>query len=141
VPTDISFRQVGIVVNPELKNGDTPTETIYNTTDLAYVSYGSQGYTIGESVYQGASLENSNFSAEVCSFDSTNNIIFLINIEGYYQIGEPIYGQSSATTRVLLDYTKTEFDVGSGYLMYYENRTPVQRSPDGNEQLRLLLSF
>jgi hypothetical protein len=141
LPTDIAFRQVGIVVNPELKNGQTPTGTIYNTTDLAYVSYGSQGYTIGESVYQGGSLENSNFSAEVCSFDSTNNIIFLINIEGYYQIGEPIYGQDSATTRVLLDYTKTEFDVGSGYMMYYENRTPVQRSPQGNEQLRLLLSF
>jgi hypothetical protein len=141
VPTDISFRQVGIVVNPELKNGESPTGTIYNTTDLAYVSYGSQGYTIGESVYQGGSLEDSNFSAEVCSFDSTNNIIFLINIEGYYQIGQPIYGQDSATTRVLLDYTKTEFDVGSGYMMYYENRTPVQRSPQGNEQLRLLLSF
>lgn len=141
VPTDISFRQVGIVVNPELKDGTTPTETIYNTTDLAYVSYGTQGYTIGESVYQGPNLADSNFSAEVCSFDSTNNIIYLINIEGYYTIGEPIYGESSSTTRVLLDYTKTTFDVGSGYMMYYENRTPVQRSPEGNEQLRLLLSF
>jgi hypothetical protein len=141
LPTDIAFRQVGIVVNPELKNGTTPTETIYNTTDLAYVSFGTQGYTIGESVYQGQDLENSTFSAEVCSFDSSNNIIFLINIEGYYNIGDPIYGEESSTTRVLLDYTKTDFDVGSGYLMYYENRTPVQRSAEGNEQLRLLLSF
>jgi hypothetical protein len=141
VPTDISFRQLGIIVNPELTDGSTPTGTLYNTTDLAYVSYGSNLYTIGETVYQGSSLANSTFSAEVCSFDSVNNIIYLINIVGTYTTSQPIYGVTSGTTRILLSYTKTDFSVGSGYMMYYENRTPVQRSANGNEQLRLLLSF
>jgi hypothetical protein len=141
VPTDIAFRQLGIVVNPELKDGTTPKELIYNTTDMAYVSYGTLGYTIGETVYQGSDILNPTFNAEVCSFDSTNNIIYLINIEGNYSIGSPVYGESSGTTRVLLDYTKTDFGVGSGHMMYFENRTPIQRSPSGNEQLRLLLSF
>jgi hypothetical protein len=141
IPTDISFRQLGIVVNPELIDGSTPTGTLYNTTDLAYVSFGSDLYTIGERVYQGDSLLNSTYSAEVCSFDSVNNIIYLINIVGTYTIGQPVYAVSSGTTRILLNYTKTDFSVGSGYMMYYENRTPVQRSIDGNEQLRLLLSF
>lgn len=141
VPTDIAFRQLGIVVNPELKDGTTPKELIYNTTDMAYVSYGTLGYTIGETVYQGSDILNPTFNAEVCSFDSTNNIIHMINIEGNYSIGSPVYGESSGTTRVLLDYTKTDFGVGSGHMMYFENRTPIQRSPSGNEQLRLLLSF
>jgi hypothetical protein len=141
VPTDIAFRQLGIVVNPELKDGSTPKELIYNTTDLGYVSYGTLGYTIGEIVYQGTDVANSTFNAEVCSFDSTNNVIHMINIEGNYSIGSPVYGESSGTTRVLLDYTKTDFAVGSGAMMYFENRTPIQRSPNGNEQLRLLLSF
>lgn len=141
IPTDIQFRQLGIVVNPELLDGSVPKETIYNTTDLGYVSYGTLNYTIGETVYQGTSPSNATFTAEVCSFDEINNIIHMINIDGSYEIGKPIYGQSSSTTRVLLDYTKTDFAVGSGYMMYFENRTPIQRSPDGNEQLRLLLSF
>jgi hypothetical protein len=141
VPTDIAFRQLGIVVNPELKDGTTPKELIYNTTDMGYVSYGTLGYTIGETVYQGSDILNPTFNAEVCSFDSTNNVIYMINIEGNYSIGSPVYGESSGTTRVLLDYTKTDFGVGSGHMMYFENRTPIQRSPNGNEQLRLLLSF
>jgi hypothetical protein len=141
IPTDIAFRQLGIVVNPELLDGSVPKETISNTTDLGYVSYGTLNYTIGETVYQGTNLSNATFTAEVCSFDEINNIIHMINIDGSYEIGKPIYGQSSGTTRVLLDYTKTDFAVGSGYMMYFENRTPIQRSPDGNEQLRLLLSF
>lgn len=141
VPTDISFRQLGIIVSPKLKDGSTPTAEIYNTTDLGYVSYGSGHFQIGEIVYQGTDVANSSFNAEVCSFDSTNNVIYLINIVGHQDIGLPIYGETSGTTRVLLDYTTTDFSVGSGYMMYYENRTPIQRSETGNEQLRLLISF
>jgi hypothetical protein len=141
IPSDIAFRQLGVMVNPELNDGTTPTGDVYNLTDLAYVTFGSGAYTVGELIYQGPSLENATFRAEVCSFDPVNNIIYLININGNYQLSQPINGVSSGTTRVLVQYTTTDFKVGSGYIIYYENRTPVQRSADSSEQFRLVLSY
>lgn len=141
VPTDISFRQLGVIVNPELQDGSTPTGTIYNLTDLAYVTFGTGDYTIGEVVYQGATLETATYTAEVCSFDPVNNILYLINIDGTYQLSQPIIGVTSGVTRVLVQYTQTDFNVGSGYVIYYENRTPVQRSENSSEQFRLVLSY
>ena len=141
VPTNVSFRQVGLVVNPLLTDGTVPTGSVYNTSDLATVSFGLGAFTSGETVYQGSSLSNANFTATVCSFDQGNNVVSLINTVGTYALGSALYGVSSGTTRVLLQYIPTAFSVGSGYAMYYENRQPVQRDPNGNEQLRLVLKF
>jgi hypothetical protein len=141
IPTDIAFRQLGIIVNPQLQDGTTPKGDVYNLTDLAYVTFGTGAYTIGETIYQGTTLNNATFKAEVGSFDRINNIIYLININGNYQLSQPIKGVTSGTTRVLVQYSQTDFKVGSGYLIYCENRTPVQRSVNSNEQFRLVLSY
>lgn len=141
VPTDISFRQLGIIVNPSLLDGTTPKGQIYNLTDIVYVTAGADSFEIGETVYQGDNLALATYIAEVCSFDPITNIISLINISGKYKLSDPIYGHTSGTARVLIQYEKTDFAVGSGYMMYYENRTPVQRSENGNEQFRLVLSY
>jgi hypothetical protein len=94
-----------------------------------------------EILYQGATLATSSFTGTVCSFDSTNNVVSLINTEGSYSLSAPVYGNSSGTSRTLLNYSPTSFNVGSGYMMYIENRQPVQRSANGNEQHRLVLRF
>lgn len=141
VPTNISYRQLGIIVNPTLKDGTTPTASIYNTSDLATVSVGSGLFSSGETVYQGASLSTATYTATVCSFDSTNNVISLINTYGTPTLSSAIYGNTSGASRVLLQYNATNFNVGSGYMMYFENRQPIQRSAGGNEQLRLVLRF
>ena len=141
IPTDVSFRQVGVLVNPVLTDGTVPTGSVYNTSDLATVSFGLGTFTTGETVYQGTDVNNPNFTATVCSFDSGNNVVSLINTVGTYNLGGALYGATSVTSRVLLQYTPTGFSVGSGYMMYFENRQPIQRSPNGNEQLRLVLRF
>jgi len=141
VPTDVNFRQVGVVINPVLTDGTIPTASVYNVSDLGTVSFGLGTYQSGETVYQGSDINNANFTATVCSFDSGNNIVSLINTVGTYTLGGALFGNTSGASRVLLNYNPTKFNVGSGYVMYYENREPVQRSPNGNEQLRLVLRF
>jgi hypothetical protein len=141
VPTDVAFRQVGIIVDPVLTDGTLPTASIYNTSDLATVSFGTGVFASGETVYQGTSLSTATFTATACSFDSTNNVISLINTKGTPTLSSAIYGVSSGASRVLLQYNPTKFSIGSGYMMYFENRQPIQRSPNGNEQLRLVLRF
>ena len=56
-------------------------------------------------------------------------------------MGSLVYGYTSGASRVLLSYGEPEFDVGSGYMSYIENREPVQRSPNDNEQIRIILGF
>ena len=143
IPTNISFAQVGMIAQPILSNGNTATAPIYNSCDTVSTSAGLNQYITNpaEIVYQGTSLASATFTATITAHDTTNNIIQLINTNGTYTIGQPIVGATSGTTRVMLTYTPTIFSVGSGYLMYYENRTPVQRSAAGNEQVRLVFKF
>jgi hypothetical protein len=141
IPTDVNYRQLGVLVNPLLNDGTVPTGSVYNTSDLLTVSSGIGSFTSGEILYQGVTLSTATFAGTVCSFDSTNNVVSLINTQGSYSVSTPVYGNSSGTSRTLLNYSPTNFDVGSGYIIYFENRQPVQRSPNGNEQHRLVLRF
>jgi hypothetical protein len=141
LPTDISFRQVGLMVNPLLADGTLPTDFVYGMYDSATVSFGTGNFTSGETVYQGLTLDTATFTATCCSFDTGNNIVSLINTTGDYAIGSLLNGATSGASRVLLSYEPTNFDVGSGYMMYYENRVPVQRSANDNQQIRLVLRF
>lgn len=138
-----TFRQLGIIINPLESDGNTALATVYNTSDIGTVSFGITNYNIGEVVYQSAdsTFENSYFTAIVSNYDSTNNIISLINTVGSYSIGSILNGFSSGSSRILLNYKSSILNPGSGYLMYYENRTPVQRSQNDNQQIRLVLKF
>jgi len=143
VPTDIDYHQVGLVVNPTTRqNSPNPANgIIYSTTTNVVVAPGSDsGYTPDEFIYQGT-LENPSFYATVLSFDAGTNLIKLINTSGVPGNNSPIFGQSSTTTRTLLSYSTPNFAVNSGYMIYVENRSAVQRSTDGIEQFRFVLGF
>ena len=141
IPTNMSYRQVGIINYPVLVSGNTPTSSVYNTADIGTVSFGIGSYLNGETVYQGSTLSTASYSATICSFDTSNNIISLINTVGTPTLGTTINGSSSGASRVLLSYSTPSFDVGSGYISYIENRQPIQRSPNDVEQVRIVLGF
>lgn len=141
VPTNIEFRQIGLLNYCLLKNSSEPGLITYNTTDLATVSFGIGAYESGETVYQGVNYATAGFTATVCSFDSSNNILSLINTVGTPALGTAIDGLTSGASRVLLSYSEPTFDVGSGYMSYIENRSPIQRSPNDNEQIRVIVGF
>lgn len=141
VLSNTSYRQMGIILNPLMNDGSSPTNATYNTSDLAYVSIGTGNYNVGETVYQGTSLNNSTFSGLVAGFDQFNNIISIINISGTYNIGEILTGNLSGTSRILLNYDTPSFLPDSGYILYLENRSPVSRTLQDNEQFRIVLGF
>ena len=143
VPTDIDYHQVGILVNPTTKqsNPNPANGIIYSTTTNMVVAQGSDtGYTPDEFVYQGT-LSNPSFYATVLNFDSNSNLVRLINTTGVPANNSPLIGQTSKTTRTLLSYSTPNFAVHSGYMIYVENRSTVQRSTDGIEQFRFVLGF
>lgn len=143
IPVDIDYRQVGLVVNPTtLSNFPLPaTGNIYKVTTDLVVSSGFGVYTSDEMIYQGGSLSTSTFSATVLSFDPASNIVHLINITGTPTLNAPVFGNSSGTVRTLLSSSSPDFQPFSGYLVYVENRSGVQRSSDGIEQFRFIVGF
>jgi hypothetical protein len=104
------------------------------------VSSGFGKFESDETVYQG-SAENPTFSATMLSFNSTTNVIKLINIEGTPLINQPIYGVTSQTARTVLSYNQPNFVPFSGYLAEIQNRSGIQRSSDGIEQFRFVLGY
>jgi hypothetical protein len=142
IPTDVDYRQSGLLINPtSLENYPYPANgQIYSTSTDLVVSTGFGAFVSGETVYQG-SASAPKFSATMLSFNSTTNVVKLINITGTPLVNQPIFGDTSQTARTVLTYNTPNFVPFSGYLSQIQNRSGVQRSPDGIEQFRFVLGY
>lgn len=146
LPTDIDYRQVGLLINPYNKFGNNfaiANAEIYRTTTNLVLSSGFGAYAPDEIVFQSATglIADATFKAKVLSFDSTNNILKLINIEGTILVNTILYSSISGTTRVALQEQPPSFVKNSGYITYLVNRPPIQRGADGSEQFKLVLGY
>jgi len=152
IPTDIQYHQVGILINPTTNNlSPLPANgAIYKTSTDLIVAGGFAAYSEDEIVYQGASYEaayasaisgGGGFIGTVLNFDVATNQLKLINTIGSLTINAPVFGNSTGTARTLLSYTTPDFVPLSGYLVYIENRSAIQRSIDGIEQFKIVLGY
>jgi hypothetical protein len=143
IPTDIDYRQIGILNNP-LALSTYPNfanSSIYKTSTDLVVASGFGSYISDEILYQGSSLATATFTATVLSFNSPSSIISIINISGSPTLNAPIFGNSSGTVRTLLSVSTPDFIPFSGKIIYVENRSGVQRSSDGIEQVKFVLGY
>jgi len=142
MPTDITYYQMGILVNPTSKlTTSVANSNIYKcSTDLVLSSTGTK-YTIGETVFQGSTLTSSTFTGTVLDFDAFNSVLSLINTKGTLAVNQAVVGSSSSASKVLISYMTPDFIPVSGYLAYIENRSGIQRSSDGIEQFKLVLGY
>jgi len=143
IPTSIDFHQVGIIVNP-YSQGTYPNPAnleIYKTTTDIFVVSGTGEFINDEIVYQGSSLETATFKAIVLSFDDASGLVRLINTVGTPVLNSTLFGSSSGTARTALNVSYPNYDIFSGHIMFVENRSSIQRSSDGIEQLRFVLGY
>ena len=143
IPTDIDYRQVGLVLNPTaLSTYPYPANSsIYKVSTDFVVASGFGAYVSDETIYQGSSLATATFSATVLNFNVATNTVALINIFGTPTLNAPVFATSSGTVRTLLSVSVPDFQSFSGYLAYVENRSGIQRSSDGIEQFRFIVGF
>ena len=151
IATDMAYRQVGLLLNPVSQESISQNNltyangAIYDVTTKLFVSPGSGNFVSGQIVYQGANFASSTFSAEVVSFDQATNIVSAINTNGTpvnnQALIQDVNGPITAAVRTLLTTENPDFIIYSGYPLYIENRQAINRSPDGTEQFRIVLSF
>jgi hypothetical protein len=150
VPTDIDYRQVGLLFNP-MANDTYPNfanNSIYDLTTQLVVAGGVGGIFVGdETVTQVDTTVGSStygqtvFKATVLSFNSATNVLKLINTLGTPITNGSIQGNTSGAARTILTVSNPNFIKFSGYIAYIENRAGVQRSTDGMEQFRFVLGY
>jgi hypothetical protein len=154
IPTDIDFHQLGLVINPSslasqttaaalgLNNTLPANNAIYKTTTDLIVAPGFGTYIQDEIIFQGPddNINNATFIATTLSFNTSTNVLRLINTTGTLTTNAPVRNVPK-TNRTLLSYTTSDFAVLSGYISYIENRTGIQRSTDGIEQVRIVLGY
>ena len=140
----IEYYQMGLLINPTT-NSLSPNPAngaIYKvSTDFIVASAPDTGFVSGETIYQGATLSTATFTATVLAFDLSINVAHVINITGTPTTNQSLKGFTSGSTRTLLTVNPPDFVVGSGYIAYIENLTGIQRSADGIEQFKIVLSY
>ena len=148
VPTDITYHQVGVVINPTaLDTLPYPANaSIYSTTTQLVVASGFGAYQTDELVFQSsdktlATAYLSGWVGTVLSFDATNNVLYVLNTVGTLNLNASVYSNTSGTTRTILNYTTPNLIPQSGYLAYVENRSGIQRSADGIEQIKIVIGY
>lgn len=149
IPIDIDYRQVGLLINP-MASDTYPAfanGSIYDLSTQITVASGFGTYTPDETVVQIDINPNNTtygqviFTGTVLSFNTSTNVIKLINTSGTVTTSASIQGQTSGTTRTLLASTTPKFMKFSGYIAYIQNRSAVQRSSDGIEQFKFVLGY
>jgi hypothetical protein len=145
----VNYRQVGLVINPQVYgsvNGQSApvlaNGSIYNTTTQLTLSSGAGAlFSPDEIAQQTDSLGNILFQGTVVSFDSTINILQLINTTGSPVIGSNILGLNSGAARTIFNVSNSPLIPFSGYIAYIENRPGIQRSADSIEQFKFVLGY
>ena len=118
------------------------TDTIYNTTkQFLLSSHAGNNFASDEIVNQYDSSGNVLFTGTVLSFNSTTNLLQVINTYGNYNVGQSITGATSGATATVFSVTEPILIPFSGYILYIENRVGVQRSDDGIDQFRFILGY
>ena len=149
IPIDIDYRQVGLLINP-MASDTYPAfanGSIYDLSTQVTVASGFGTYAPDETVVQIDINPNNTtygqviFTGTVLSFNTSTNVIKLINTSGTITTSASIQGQTSGTTRTLLASTSPKFMKFSGYISYIQNRSAVQRSADGIEQFKFVLGY
>ena len=136
-PTDIAFRQVGLIVNPLVRDGSEiakSTAGIRQITDLSITS-ASTNFIYNETI-----LNQNNDSTAIVS-SKGDGIISITNINGSFNVGDSILGLSSGVSTTIDTVAEGNLKLYSGSLLYVENREAVQRLDTQAESYKIVVAF
>lgn len=133
---DNDIRQVGIVLNPRLaSNNALATVSSYRVAPTMTIASMGTPFELDEVITGSTSTATCKM---VESLSSTS--IIVSEIDGKFTNGETLTAPSGRTT-TLTTFNAGPIKTGSGDIMFIENRSSIQRSPDQQEEIRLVVKF
>ena len=141
--TQAQYRQISLLHNP-LVFGTTTISSNQEFSQLTTIALSQStstiDYIVGETVFQGNTINNSTFSGSVAAWDSANSLIKINNV-----LGNPtsalLSGHTSAAQRYVTSVANPDLKPYTGHILYKDNIPPIQRAEDQNENFKIVLSF
>jgi len=136
-PVQNDFRNIGLIINP------LEEKTKEKANKLVYPLYSN--FTLSEKdripfgIDEKITGQNSKATGNVIYINS--DTIQVNEIVGKFEIGEVIRGNNSGVTGRLAEVKESEIKKYSGVVIYNENRSPIVRSQDQIEDIKLIIEF
>ncbi len=142
---DFDYRQISLVKNPLLANGDFASNSQYRLTTKVTGSF-SGTIENDDHLYV---LENAlgieDFFCVAVSVETDSSQLYINNITGNLpntlETTKTLVSSNSLGEIFITSIEEPDVDIHSGDLMYYENRQKITRNQDQTEQIRIVLSF
>jgi hypothetical protein len=134
------YHQISLVKDPLTSTGAAASNTNYRLT-YAISTSPSPNFALDETVYQGATLSTSTFSASVVYWDSVNSVIYVNNLTGTFAENQAIRGTVQTTAVTAFEISEPQVRKYTGEILYINNTAGITRDPNQAEQLKLTLSF
>lgn len=138
-PIDITFRQIGLVVNP----------TLYGTSTIADLSGANYQYerltvsAVSGTFVEGEWLNNTTTGqdnvARIIKIES--NKIYINNVKNDISPQDGLQGATSGTTCEVLSTIPPILQPYSGEMLYLENRPAITKIENQSETYRLIIKF
>lgn len=136
------FRQVALVKNPILSDAVTVASGItYSQTTEIFVDSVGDNYIEDEFVFQGTSLATASFRGQVASWDSAQNILYLVDVSGTLDLSKAIIGDTTRASHQPRSAVDRAFKPYTGSILYINNITKIQRTIDQTEDFKIVVSF
>lgn len=132
------FRQISIIIDPALASDGTPADVgIFDQTHRLLIETGYTGTFAVDDTVTGAVSEA---TGRVVDFDPVSRVLKLTELVGEFDVGEGIttIGGDSGTISTI---TEPDFVPAQGEMIYIENNSPVNRSENQTEEIRIIREF
>jgi len=146
-PSNNDFRVVGLMRDPTLRGGTVANSSVIDQCSRITVTSLNGDLTADEIITGGTSGAKARF----VSFANTNaartaGIVRVIRVTtngigARFAAAETITGASSGKTATVSTFIRPAVREFTGDILYTENRSPVTRGPDQNEDVRLVVKF
>ena len=139
------FRTIGLLKDPRLlSNNSIATGSSYNqTTRLTLSSVSSSGAFTSDEIIIG----NTSFcTARVLGFANTNSantsgILTVTSANVAFTTSESILANTSGVSGIISTITKGSLKPYTGKVLFVQNRTPISRSTDQTETIKIVAKF
>lgn len=136
-----NFRQVGMILNPYIRNtSNVSTNLAFSQSTNLTLSGTSADYIQDEWVYQGASLSTATFKGKVITWSPATGLIRLAEVDGIPST-ESLIGANSVASRFVTSITYPELEQNSGKVLYINNITPITRNLGQTEDFKIVIKF
>jgi hypothetical protein len=135
------YRQVSIIKDPLIYGSSNAfTNTVFSQTLTLAIAGAGPDYVSDEYVYQGSSLDLATFSARVLSWNTSTNIMKVSEYTGT-PTATTLNGQTSGANRFIASIINPELKNRSGHVIYIDNITPISRTDDQAELMKIVIKY